>query len=138
MPKRSTFRNEMVTLLQQIDRISKAMENAPKTTDNMDQSSKIVMMDKPPKSFKAIKAVMFEHYYQGERAWIMFPNGYGASIIKTPFSYGNENDNWEVAVMTKDGITYDTPITNDVIGDCSQKAVVELCKQIHALPASNA
>jgi hypothetical protein len=123
MPKRSTFRNEMVTLLQQIDRISKAMESTPAKPDKMDQSSKIVMMDKPPKSFKAIKAVMFEHYYQG---------------IKTPFSYGNENDNWEVAVMTKESITYDTPITDDVVGNCSQKAVVELCKRIHALPATHA
>ncbi len=135
MPKGSTFRDEMVKLLEQIDRISKAMENAPAKPDKMDQSSKIVRMDKPPKSFKAIKAVMFEHYYQGERAWIMFPNGYGASIIRTPFSYGTANGNWEVAVMTKDGITYDTPITNDVIGDCSQKEVVEVCKQIFALPS---
>ncbi len=41
-----------------------------------------------------------------------FPNGYGASLICHPMSYGGSA---EFAVLKEGDLCYDTPITNDVI-----------------------
>lgn len=42
-----------------------------------------------------------------------FPNGYGASVIQLQYSHG-----LELAVLDPDGgLTYDTPITDDVLGN---------------------
>ena len=52
-----------------------------------------------------------------------FNNGLGASVVKHHFSYGNQLDLWELAVIeyTGDGmfdynITHSTPVTDDVLG----------------------
>ena len=64
-----------------------------------------------------------------------FPNGYGASIVCHPFSYGNEEGLWELAVLNKEGnICYDTPITNDVLGWLTDEDVNIILDQIAALP----
>lgn len=63
-----------------------------------------------------------------------FPNGYTASVIRYPGSYGYEMDLWEVAVLYDDEIVYDTPITNDVIGWLSEEEVKETLLQIRNLP----
>jgi len=58
-------------------------------------------------------------------------NGYGASIVKHSFSYGREDDKWELAVIGKDGhICYDTPITSDVLGWLSDEEVNETLQKI--------
>ena len=63
-----------------------------------------------------------------------YPNGYGASIVKHQFSYGNERGLYELAVLDKDGaITYDTPITNDVIGNLTEVEVNATLDAIKAL-----
>ena len=36
-----------------------------------------------------------------------FPNGYGASVIKGPYSYGGPDGKWELAVLKNDEICYD-------------------------------
>ena len=51
-------------------------------------------------------------------------NGYGASIVRHDFSYGNKQGLWEVAILDKDGsITYATPITDDVLGYLTEEQV---------------
>ena len=72
--------------------------------------------------------------------WIFaFENGYGASIVKHYFSYGFEEDLFELAVITYDedandwDITYDTEITEDVIGDLSNEEVMDLLYRIKNL-----
>ena len=65
------------------------------------------------------------------RIRIMFPNGYGASIIKGDGSYGVE-----LLVITAEGPCYDTDITDDVIGNI--KDLEELngyLERIKALPS---
>lgn len=66
-----------------------------------------------------------------------FPNGYGVSIVRHSFSYGHERGLWEMAILkgTEDEhtITYDTPITNDVIGHLSEEEVNDYCKQVSEL-----
>lgn len=60
----------------------------------------------------------------GEQCIVQFSNGYGASIVKGPHTYGGPQGLYEIAVFGKDGqITYDTPITNDVLGHLSEQEV---------------
>jgi hypothetical protein len=69
-----------------------------------------------------------------------FPNGLGASVICSPFSYGGDEGLWEIGVIKFRGdtehwgLTYDTPITDDVIGRLSWNEVEETLKQIKELP----
>lgn len=70
--------------------------------------------------------------------YINFPNGYGASLIKHPGSYGFSDDLWELAVRKKSAddnwyLYYDTPITDDVIGNLTVEEAIDLCKQIRDL-----
>ena len=54
-------------------------------------------------------------FYGGEIRKYKFENGYGATVLRNRASNGGP-ELWELSV-TKDGkITYDTPITDDVIG----------------------
>ena len=66
-----------------------------------------------------------------QRIRIMFPNGYGASIIKGDALYG-----LGLAVITDEGLCYDTDITDDVI--CNIENLEELngyLERIKALPS---
>ena len=62
-----------------------------------------------------------------------FPNGYGASVIRTPFSYGNGFGHWEVAVLKDGEITYSTPIADDVIGFLKPQEVHDKLQLIYQL-----
>jgi hypothetical protein len=81
-----------------------------------------------------------EHLFPGwtpgapyERYSIDFPNGYGASIIRTPFSYGGPAGLWELAVMKNGAITYDTPVTTDVCGHKTDQEIAVLLNRIRNL-----
>ena len=69
----------------------------------------------------------------GVQARIKFENGYGASVIKSSFSYGGNQGLYELAVLFEDDITYNTPITDDVLGYLSEDDVTEHLKQIQEL-----
>ena len=46
-----------------------------------------------------------------------FDNGYEVSVVKSEHSYGGNKGLYELAVLDSNGeLTYDTPVTNDVIG----------------------
>lgn len=69
-----------------------------------------------------------------------FENNYGASVVKHKYSYGHEEDLWELAVIefTDESnkewhITYDTPITEDVVGYLKDEDVRELLGKIKDL-----
>lgn len=60
----------------------------------------------------------------GEQCIVQFPNGYGASIVKGPNTYGGDKGLYELAVFGKDGgVTYDTPITDDVLGHLTEQDI---------------
>ena len=73
----------------------------------------------------------------GVQRHYFFLNGYGASVVRTSFSYGGREGLWELAVLKgteeSSAITYDTPITTDVIGWLSEVKVDNLLYEIEAL-----
>lgn len=79
--------------------------------------------------------------YSGIHYILKFPNGYGASIIKTFGSYGYEKDLWEMAILifeTTDlgpgpyEIAHNTSIIkNDcVLGNLSDDEVIEYLRKV--------
>ena len=70
----------------------------------------------------------------GVQARIQFENGYGASVVCTPYTYGGDKGLYELAVLDSGGnLTYDTPVTNDVEGYLSEDDVTNLLEQIQQL-----
>jgi hypothetical protein len=70
----------------------------------------------------------------GEQCIVQFTNGYGASIVKGPHTYGGSQGLYELAVFGKDGeISYDTPITNDVLGYLSEEDIEKTLTDIKNL-----
>ena len=71
--------------------------------------------------------------------WIFkFENGYGASVVKHFGSYGFDEDLFELGVIEFHGygchnLTYDTPITDDVIGYLTNDEVLEYLEKIKNL-----
>ena len=70
----------------------------------------------------------------GKQARMTFENGYGVSVVSHSYSYGGKDGLFEIAVLDKDGdLTYDTPVTNDVIGYLTEEDVTDVMKQVQEL-----
>ncbi len=70
-----------------------------------------------------------------------FNNGYGASVIRGPYTFGGRDGLWEADVMKRVAgkgwqLCYDTPITSDGIGYLSEVEVDALLDRIEKLPKS--
>ena len=86
------------------------------------------------KQFKDLEFKKLGDPHNGIQARINFNNGYGASVVSHEFSYGGKSGLYELAVLDKDGnITYDTPVTNDVIGHLTPENVTETMLFIQSL-----
>ena len=86
-----------------------------------------------------------EAHGAGVYAIARYANGYGASVICTPSSYGGPAGLHELAVLRFSGpddesyeLDYSTPITADVLGWLTLTAVEGLLRQIAALPEREA
>ncbi len=65
---------------------------------------------------------------------IMFDNGYGASIVCTPYTYGGDKGLYEMAVLDSEGhLTYATSVTDDVIGYLRPEDVTDVMEKIQQL-----
>lgn len=66
-----------------------------------------------------------------------FPNKYGVSIVCHSYSYGGNVGLYELAVLegnpTNYRLTYDTPVTNDILGYLSEAEVDEICSEVEKL-----
>jgi len=86
------------------------------------------------KTFRDLEFISHPSHIEGVQARITFENGYGASVVKTPYSYGGDRGLYELAVFGMDGhITYDTPITSDVIGYLRDIDVTDVMEKIQQL-----
>jgi hypothetical protein len=86
------------------------------------------------KTFKDLEFVEHPSHIGGVQARIQFDNGYGASVVKTPYSYGGDRGLYELAVLDNDGhLTYDTPVTSDVIGYLRDIDVTDVMEKIQQL-----
>jgi hypothetical protein len=63
-----------------------------------------------------------------------FDNGYGVSVVKHDYSYGGDKGLYELAVLNENGdLTYDTPITEDVIGWLRPEDVTDVMIKVQQL-----
>lgn len=66
-----------------------------------------------------------------------FENDYGASVVQHQYSYGGDEALYELAVLAFSGdnwdLTYDTEITDDVIGYLSDEDVQDLLVRVEKL-----
>ena len=70
----------------------------------------------------------------GVQAVETFDNQYGVSVVRTPYSYGGKKGRYELAVLDSSGaITYDTPITNDVLGYLTEDEVSHYMIEVQKL-----
>ena len=84
---------------------------------------------------KTFKDLIFEPHTFGI-GWMTkehFDNGYGVSVVRTPFSYGGKQGLYELAVFKDGSICYDTPITSDVIGYLRPEDVTDVMEKIQKL-----
>ena len=64
-----------------------------------------------------------------------FPNNYGASVVKSRYTYGGPKDLWEMALIffKEDGdwvLTYERDFDEDVIGYLTDDGVIGLLEKI--------
>jgi hypothetical protein len=86
--------------------------------------------------YKTFDDINFEKHEElgGVVGRIVFENGYGTSVVCHMMSYGGKLGLYELAVLDKDGeLTYDTPITNDVVGHLTPEEVTNYLIQIQDL-----
>ena len=73
-------------------------------------------------------------FMKGVKCRMMFENGFGVSVVSHTYSYGGKDGLFEVAVLDEDGdLTYNTPVTNDVIGFLNPDEVTEIMEQVQNL-----
>lgn len=75
----------------------------------------------------------------GTQQVYQFPNGYGASVVRGPYTYGGKDGKFEIAVLKfGDGVRYklcyDTEITDDVLGHIEPSDVDGILHKIQELP----
>ena len=87
------------------------------------------------KTFKDLSFNVVEDNINWIRAFMMFDNGYGVSVVKSDYSYGGRSGLYELAVLDSDGeITYGTHITDDVLGFLTPEDVTRHMIEIQELP----
>lgn len=73
-------------------------------------------------------------YHKGMQVVFQFDNGYGLSVVSHSFSYGNDDELFEIGVIKFDDsgmyeLTYETPITGDVLGHQSKEDLINVIEQ---------
>ncbi len=79
----------------------------------------------------------------GTQHVVRFPTGWGASVVRHPYSYGGPDGLYELGVVRFQGegpfeftLDYSTHITNDVLGHLTEADVLDLCVQVGELEAT--
>ena len=86
------------------------------------------------KTFNDLEFVPHSTGMGGVMSRIKFKNGYGASVVCTPYTYGGDKGLYELAVLDSEGhLTYSTPVTDDVIGYLRPEDVTDVMAKIQQL-----
>ena len=86
------------------------------------------------KQFKDLEFVPHAAGMGGVMSRITFENGYGASVVSSPYTYGGDKGLYELAVLDSDGeLTYATSVTDDVIGYLRPEDVTDVMAKIQQL-----
>ena len=86
------------------------------------------------KQFKDLEFVPHAAGMGGVMSRIQFENGFGASVVKTDYTYGGDKGLYELAVLDSDGnLTYATSVTDDVIGYLRPEDVTDVMAKIQQL-----
>ena len=94
---------------------------------------------------KKFNDLVFENHPNGMggfQARMDFPNGFGVSVVCGLFFYCSPKMNlpdasmyrtYEVAIMKDGSLTYDTPLTGDVLGFLTPTEVTDTMEQVQSL-----
>jgi len=92
------------------------------------------------KTFKDLKfenhsvaTAEIERFNGAKQAIENFENGYGVSVLFGSCFYSNGIDTYEVAILFGESITYNTEITDDVMGYLSKDEVSEIMAKVQLL-----
>lgn len=92
------------------------------------------------KTFKDLKFEAYsiakcgvDNYKDAKQATETFENGYGVSVLFGSCFYSNGKDTYEVAVLFEGSITYNTDITDDIMGHLSEDGVSEVMSKVAEL-----
>jgi hypothetical protein len=86
------------------------------------------------KTFNDLEFVPHATGMGGVMSRIQFENGYGASVVCTPYTYGGDKGLYELAVLDSNGsLTYATSVTDDVIGYLRPEDVTDVMEKIQQL-----
>jgi hypothetical protein len=86
------------------------------------------------KTFNDLEFVPHAAGMGGVMSRIQFENGYGASVVKTDYTYGGDKGLYELAVLDSEGsLTYATSVTDDVIGYLRPEDVTDVMAKIQQL-----
>lgn len=124
--------------------MSKSLEKIKKLVDTVgvSETSKIMgiscldLIKLLELDYKTFDDIEFEKHEElgGIVGRIMFDNGYGASVVRHIMSYGGKQGLYELAVLDKEEhLTYDTPITSDVVGHLTPEEVTNYLIKIQEL-----
>jgi len=73
----------------------------------------------------------FVGHFNGIQAIMEFENGFGVSVVCTPFTYGGDKGLYELAVLKDGHLHYDNPVANgDVVGYLRPEDVTDALKLI--------
>jgi hypothetical protein len=83
------------------------------------------------KTFKDLVFNPHPNKMGGVQARMDFDNGYGVSVIQTPYSYGGDKGLYELAVFKDDSIHYENSVANgDVVGRLNEDEVTKLIQEV--------
>lgn len=81
-------------------------------------------------TFKDLIFVPHAFHTNGKHATLTFENNYGISVITGPRSYTSKKRPYEVAILYNGSITYDTSLTDDVLGYQTKNDIDDIIKEV--------
>jgi hypothetical protein len=83
---------------------------------------------------KTFKDLVFEPHSigRGQHAVLEFDNGYGVSVLLGDMFYSNGVNTYELGVLANGYLSYETPITDDVLGRVTEEEITKIMKELQS------